>query len=50
MFLCTKCAETSLNERGKEWPWPKSYGPCEFCKTVDTCKDVPSGADWAWKS
>lgn len=42
MFYCDNCAKE------KDWPsewWrPKSHGPCELCKTVTECSDVPSSA------
>lgn len=48
MFICKK-HQKSLSAKGKEWPWGRSYGPCEVCERVDECLDVPSYADWAWK-
>lgn len=38
MFYCEKCR--------KDQGWPEgfstSYGPCEICKSVAICHDVPS--------
>ena len=49
IFICRKCQEGCLSKEGKDWPWLESPGPCEICKEMDVCKDVFSGAYWAWK-
>lgn len=42
MFYCDDCAKKN------EWPapdfGPRSRGPCELCKNVRVCYDVPSYA------
>ena len=50
MFLCKKHQEELLSTKGKAWLFPQSYGHCEACdgRYNTDCKDVPSGADWAW--
>ncbi len=44
MFYCRDCAKKN------DWPWDPwglarfSHGPCEMCRTVGKCVDVPSYA------
>lgn len=53
MFICEKCAEGKVDSF-----WfimgPLSRGPCEICKKVSVCLDVPSrvldGNQYAHKS
>jgi hypothetical protein len=40
MFICKECLEE--NYENEFMPWVPSYGPCEICKKVDTCEDIPS--------
>ena len=42
MFLCPKCCNTNNVDPFYVLVLPTSYGPCEDCKRVTSCLDVPA--------
>ena len=50
MFTCKSCLDKQAKD--PEFLWliaPHSHGPCEWCREVNDCVDVPSSTHHIWK-